>query len=113
MNTKTNDATILLRLPSDLKERLMRAAAANGRRITSEVNTRLRDSFEEVPGTYGAPALVTAHSTAHTTNQGNQTVNIAQEISPVDPLTETDRAMLAIFRRMPVEKQLALLSLFK
>lgn len=99
MSTTTNDATILLRLPADLKAELLRAAAVSGRRITAEVNTRLRQSFEAAPSNYGPTHLSTHHS--------------AQEKSPADLLTETDRAMLAVFRRMPVEKQLALLSLFK
>jgi hypothetical protein len=105
---------VLVRMGLEQKAALQREAAVYGRSLTAEINLRLQASLRErLPDTYDAPALVTTHSTAHTTNQGNQTVNIAQEKSPADPLTETDRAMLAIFRRMPVEKQLALLSLFK
>lgn len=105
-----------VRLAPELKNSLARQAAINGRTLHAEILARLQQSLEgqqQLPGTYTAPALVTNHTTSHRNEQGNQTVNIAQEKSPADLLTETDRAMLAIFRRMPVEKQLALLSLFK
>jgi hypothetical protein len=40
-------------------------------------------------------------------------VQEAMQVEYTQALSETDRQMLAVFRRMPVEKQLALLSLFK
>jgi hypothetical protein len=40
-----NDASVLLRLPSELKTRLLREAAMNGRRITAEINLRLSASL--------------------------------------------------------------------
>lgn len=108
MTTTTNDATILLRLPADLKAALTRAAAANGRRITSEVNLRLKASFDAPQDTYPSSAP-TVLSTAHAAPIGIE----AKDKSPADLLTELDRAMLGVFRRMPPEKQLALLSLFR
>lgn len=98
--TTTNDATLLLRLPASLKEQLMRSAAINGRRITAEINIRLESSLKDpMPPSYSAPRSPARLAT--------------KEESPADLLSETDRAMLAVFRRMPVDKQLALLSLFR
>lgn len=106
MTKKENDATILLRLPADLKAALLRAAAINGRRITSEVNIRLQDSLN---GKLPAPVPQTNLSAL---------LGYGQTQEAIDPvggegLSELDRSMLAVFRQLPVEKQLALLSLFK
>lgn len=81
----------------------MREAAINGRTLHAEILHRLLSSLQgtqSLPPSYTAPNLTTRNTTQ-------------EDKSPADPLTETDRAMLAVFRRMPVEKQLALLSLFR
>jgi hypothetical protein len=93
-------------MPDDVRLAVERAAYVSGRTVTAEINLRLKASLkaETTPPSYTAPAVATALTTLHEPG--------AQTKSPADPLTETDRAMLAIFRRMPVEKQLALLSLF-
>lgn len=104
---KDSDAQLLLRLPSALKAALQREAAIQGRTMTAEVNLRLQASLKEpIPASYTAPHTATAHTTLH--EPGAQT-----QKSPADLLSETDRAMLDVFRRLPPEKQLALLSLFR
>jgi hypothetical protein len=111
---RNNDA-ILLRLPSDLKEELQKQANLNGRRITAEINTRLKISLgaqgptlqailarEEAART--APGIApSAPNTPHTTGPQGQAVHLSSH----------DMAMLRVFHALPVEKQLALLSLFK
>jgi hypothetical protein len=99
-----HDAQLLIRLPQALKTALQREATINSRTLTSEVNMRLQKSFVVAPPSYTTPSAATVHTTLHEPG--------AQTKGPADPFTETDRAMLAVFRRLPVEKQLALLSLF-
>ena len=82
-----------LRMPNELKEQLEREAKFNGRSLNSELVDRLRKSLE--------PAI----------RSGNNTVN-QPSANYAPELTETERQLLSVFRRMPPEKQLALLSLF-
>lgn len=83
-----------LRLPPELKQALEREAKANHRSLNAEVVSRIKMSIE---GT--APPQQRA-------------------ASPDSPpygelLTDGERAMLAVFRQLTPERQLALLSLFK
>jgi hypothetical protein len=105
-----NDATILLRLPADLKAMLMREAAANGRRITAEVNIRLKESLER---TGVQPSSVPGWIPKNYRERSKATVAHTEEPGAESELTDMDRAVLAVFRRLSPEKQLALLSLFK
>lgn len=98
--TTNNDATLLLRLPSELKAELARAAAIHGQKLNSEVIERLEKSCKAPPLLYS--------STPH--QVGGVAAN---EKDPEGPLSGTDQAMLEIFRKLPPEKQLALLSLFR
>lgn len=82
----------------------MRLANVNGRSLSKEIAQRLEESLKAETA-QRQPTYTTLNVTTRHTAQ--------EDKSPADPLTETDRAMLAVFRRMPVEKQLALLSLFK
>jgi hypothetical protein len=93
-----NDATLMLRLPSELKAELMRAAAINKRKVTTEVIERLQNSRLVAAGYAVSDAATLVH---------------AKEKGPADTLSGTDQAMLEVFRRLPPEKQLALLSLFR
>jgi hypothetical protein len=96
-----NNSALLLRLPEELKAALQRQAILNGRRITSEINTRLRDSLNKNPSAPGiAPSHITPPNTAH-------------DAPTYLPSQSAEDAMLAVFRSLPPEKQLALLSLFK
>jgi hypothetical protein len=105
-----NNAAMLLRLPEELKAELQRQANRNGRRITSEINTRLRESLRQAepqPSQAGS-ALPPSYAQQHTA-----TVQNINEKGPASALSDTDQDMLAVFRALPVEKQRALLSLFR
>jgi hypothetical protein len=86
-------------MPVQLKADLQKEADEQGRKLTQEVLIRLRESFKTEGKAFGAqPAISPAY---------------AQEKSASGFLSESDQAMLDIFRAMPATKQLALLSLFK
>lgn len=91
---------LLLRLPVELKAELQKEADAQGRKLTQEVILRLKESFGKPKkgASYGALSAGPL---------------LTSEKGPDGLLTETDRAMLSIFRGMSPAKQLALLSLFK
>lgn len=97
---KNSDAQLLIRLPSGLKTALQREAFANGRTLTAEVNYRLQRSLEESQHASSFTAHIQPASGHEPLENGLQ-------------LSATDHAMLDVFHKMPVEKQLALLSLFK
>lgn len=108
-------APVLVRMTIEQKNQLAVAAKRNSRTLTGEINERLRISLlahgptlqailarEEAART--APGIApSTPQTQHTTGPQGQAVN----------LSEVDMAMLRVFHAMPVEKQLALLSLFK
>lgn len=84
-----------LRMPAELKERIDREAKANGRSMNTEIISRLWASFEM--------------------KQSSQ-LTVMDPVRPSygeSDLSEIERQLLWIFRRLPVEKQLALVSLFK
>ena len=83
----------------------MREAVINGRTLHAEILHRLQASLQARPGAYSEPASATVHTTLHDVQGPTK--------SPDELLSELDRAMLVVYRRMPPEKQLALLSLFK
>lgn len=93
----------VLRLHPDTRDELVRLANARGVSLSKEISERLRNSLVHGVNTQLTPEqklLVLAEHARH-------------EVQDMELLTELDRAMLAVFRKMPVEKQLALLSLFK
>lgn len=83
-----------VRMQDELKERLSREAKINGRSLNAEIVDRLRKSLEPPIRTEGG------HQVAET--PGSYTPDI----------TDIERKLLTVFRRLPPEKQLALLSLF-
>jgi hypothetical protein len=92
---KTGDiAPLGVRMQPELKDALTAAARKNGRSLNAEVVTRLELSFQQpiVPG-------------------------VAQEAAPYavpsPVLTQCQEMMLDTFDRLPPEKQLALISLFR
>lgn len=110
----------LLLMPEEIREGIELAAKKNNRTLTKEINTRLRVSLaahgptlqgilsREAFGVRAeeptAPGIApSAPNTPHTTGPQGQAVH----------LSEVDMAMFRVFHAMPVEKQLALLSLFK
>lgn len=104
---KKRPPRFLLALPDDVRTALERAAYVGNRTITKEINARLRKSLESdaqaAPRNPGGPYDMAALATVIHTN----------EKSPASALSDTDRAMLAVFHSLPVQKQLALLSLFQ
>lgn len=82
-------------MPPDLKDRLQNAADLNGRSLNMEVVHRLAASLE-------------ARTYAGTVPMGAQS-----PIAEYTVLSDTDNKMLSVFRRLPPDKQLALITLFK
>ena len=99
-----NNASLLIRLPTEMKADLARAAAINGKKVNTEVVERLAASLA---------ASVTNPNPNPYTRPNAPTVALTNDHGPAGAISDTDRAMLEIFRKMPVEKQLALLSLFR
>ena len=87
-----------VRMPSDLKAMLEREAKINNRSLNSEIIDRLKKSLERQPAAAG--------NTSHMASASATNTDYANTLS------DSERQFLGIFRRMPVEKQLALLSLF-
>ena len=86
-----------LRMQDELKERLDREAKINGRSLNVEIVLRLQASFEK-------KEVANLSLVARQPDMPNY-------INPPD-VNDIERKLLTIFRRMPVEKQLALVSLF-
>lgn len=84
-----------VRMPSELKEMLEREAKINNRSLNSEIIDRLKKGLEQQAGNTNYVASASAN-----TDYANA-------------LSDSERQFLGIFRRLPVEKQLALLSLFR
>lgn len=111
---------LLLRLPAKLKADLQAEADRQGRKLTQEINMRLRVSLgasgptlqgilaREAFGGSDAAAPGIAPS-AYTQTQPCTTGPNGQPVH----LSDHDMQMLRIFHALSVEKQLALLSLFK
>lgn len=85
-----------VRMPAELKERIDREARINGRSLNTEIITRLKGSLE-----------VSGKSPRNAYTAEQRQGAYAQELNDIE------RQLLSIFRRLPVDKQLALLSLFK
>lgn len=81
-----------LRMPAELKERIDREAKANGRSMNTEIISRLWASLELGQQRVMEPAIPTYVG---------------------GDLSNHDRELLSVFRRMPAEKQIALLLLIK
>lgn len=82
-----------VRMPPELKARLLAEAMRNGRSMNTEVIARLAASL----GDHEPRVIMDPASAGYLENS----------------LSPADRDMLVIFRRLPPEKQLALLSLFR
>jgi len=86
-----------LRMREELKSRLDMEAKISGRSLNAEIVHRLQLSFEK-------QEVVESSYTV------KQPPEVAYGNTP--EITDIERKLLTIFRRLPVEKQLALLSLF-
>lgn len=82
-----------LRMPPELRERVERESKINGRSLNAEIVNILQRSFEK-----GVQSEYRIAEPSHGEKHG---------------LNDSERQLLALFRRMGPEKQLALLSLFK
>lgn len=82
-----------LRMPTELKDRLMRTAKSNGRSLNSELIARLWASLKDEP-----TALGTAEPRAPAYRAD---------------ISETEQWLIDLYSRLPVEKQLALIALLK
>lgn len=109
---EANNATLMIRLPSELKAELMKQAALNGRRITTEINMRLRVSLGGKGPTLQSILAREAEAKA-AAYRGDPEEDLPASDSAAVPTSNLDQAMLKVFHALPVEKQLALLSLFK
>lgn len=98
-----NYTNVLVRMPVELKDALQREATATARKLTAEINVRLQQSLEakSTPG-IGATAKPAVKKNA-------QSAEVAGAVNA----QHTEAAMLELFRTLPPEKQLALLTLFK
>jgi hypothetical protein len=114
MSMEKETTQLLLRIPVDLKAELQKHADDQGRKLTQEVNIRLRNSLPARGPTVQGILAREAEAKLATYQAGTTpTVHHINDNGPAAALSDTDRAMLDVFRAMPVEKQLALLSLFK
>lgn len=85
-----------LRMQPELKDLLDREAKISGRSLNAEIVHRLQLSIDNQ-------------------EKPKSSYTVAQQAAPgyTPDLNDIERQMISIFRRMPPEKQLALLSLFK
>ena len=86
-----------LRMPPELRDQVSREAKINGRSLNGEIVDRLKKSLERPIHAASGHKVEEPQVGAY----GN-----------APNITDTERQLLTIFRRLPVEKQLALLSLF-
>lgn len=96
------DHPTVVRLPVELRAGLLAAAANSKRSLSKEIVMRLGASFQnQAPlTTYSFPASSAA-------------IPIDDRPKDSTPLNDHDRAVLALFRQLPPEKQLSLLTLLR
>lgn len=102
----TNDTSLLLRLSTQLKADLQRAAFVNKRTVTAEIQIRLQNSLLQ------DQAIEPDAATPYTAPNA-PAVYATNDNGPAGAISGTDQAILRVFRALPVEKQLALLSLLR
>lgn len=95
---KKRPPRFLLAMPEHIRIAIEKEAFIHHRTVTAEINSRLEDTLKVgKTGEKPSPAYITR----------------TNEEGLASALTDTDQAMLEIFRKLPPEKQLALLSLFR
>lgn len=108
-DTHTN---VLVRMTIEMKTQLQTESGLHDCSLTKEITNRLQASLSPAPGI--APALLTNTLPASYTNPIAQHIVECNEKGPANYLISgIDQAMLDVFRNLPPEKQLALLSLFR
>lgn len=111
---KKRPPRFLLAMPDDVRTGVERAAFTHGRTVTAEINQRLRASLAADAYPHGEKTDIDHfRPKAGAVSEPLDNMVYLSATDNQRPLSETDLAMLEVFRRMPPEKQLALLSLFK
>ena len=100
----------VLRLHPDVRAELVRVAYVNGRSLSKEIAVRLEASLKSTAAPAPAPA---SGPTSYSAPNTPTVLHTANDKGPAATLSGTDQAMLEVFRGLPPEKQLALLSLFR
>lgn len=102
--TKATESTppTVVRLDAETRAQLVKLAELNGRSLSKEIIVRLLASLNAKQT--GLPHI--GHDVVGTRETPTEYKTSAE-------VTTTERAMLLVFRSLPPEKQLALLSLFK
>lgn len=96
-------------MPEDLRLAIERAAFVNGRTVTAEINLRLKATLQAE----AAQAPSERKGNSYAPSNAPTVLHTANDNGPASDLAGTEKAMLDVFRAMPPEKQLALLSLFR
>ena len=101
----------VLRLHPDVRAELVRIAFVNGRSLSKEIAVRIEASLkaDAAPAPAAPPTGPASYSAPNTPT----VLHTANDKGPASTLSGTDQAMLEVFRGLPPEKQLALLSLFR
>lgn len=89
-----------VRLPTELRDALLRESVLNGRSLSQEITVRLRESLEHLAAAQGPGA---PHAKERPPSYG----------AKHPELTDTQRMLLAVFDALAPDKQLALLSLLR
>lgn len=110
--TSKRSPRFLLLMPDEMRLEIAQIAAANARTVTAEINARLRASLQTTtqPGIAPSYSPTPKATVMHTNDAAHDQ---SQPITASHHITAIDAAMLKVFKAMPPEKQLALLSLFK
>lgn len=115
----------ILRLHPDLREALVKLAEGNNRSLTKEISERLKNSLpargptmqkwlaKDLNPPDGAAPGIAPGALPPSYTEGPTPALTANDNGPAPALSSLDHAMLDVFHALPVEKQLALLSLFK
>ena len=101
----------VLRLHPDVRAELVRIAFVNGRSLSKEIAVRIEASLKADAAS--APAAPPSGPASYSAPNTPTVLHTANDKGPASTLSGTDQAMLDVFRALPPEKQLALLSLFR
>lgn len=107
-----------VRLPPPMREALEREAEIHQRSLSAEIIHRLRSSLQGGQDAYQPGAALTVSEPtvlmADSPHSGGRAVLAGTYLERVSAsLTDGERMALALFRAMPPEKQLALLTVLK
>lgn len=97
---------VLVRMTTELKHELQRQSAINGRTLTGEINTRLRQTLNMFDGDTKTKS---SKSLADNSIKASENLKVWGAQTP----SETEHVLLALYRKLSPEKQLALLMLLK